>query len=506
MPSGETIVGQSRTVAETQAAPIAGALANTVPGRRRGWLVRRALVGADVVGLMTAFLFAQWLYGSSQGPDFPNRVSASFEIALFALTLPGWILLAKFYGLYEGDEERADHSTVDDVARVFNMLTVGTWVFYAATWLLDIANPQVHKLVCFWLAGAVLVPVARVGARTLCRRSASYQQNTVIVGAGLVGQSVARKIHQHPEYGVRLVGFVDDEPRERGAGLRDLTILGGPASLRSIVRQHDVERVIVAFTRDSHEQMVALVRSLDDLDVQIDLVPRLFEVLGPHVHMHAAEGLPLLGLPPARLSRSSLLLKRAMDLCCGVLGLVLLSPFMLAIAVAVVLESRGPVFFRQVRMGQGRKPFTIVKFRTMAVGADERKDEIAHLNKHLAGDSRMFKAAGDPRVTRVGRVLRRYSLDELPQLINVVRGEMSLVGPRPLILEEDRHVDNWARKRLNLKPGITGLWQVTGRSDIPFSEMVNLDYIYVSTWSIWQDVRLIFGTVPVMLRGTDGSC
>jgi exopolysaccharide biosynthesis polyprenyl glycosylphosphotransferase len=271
------------------------------------------------------------------------------------------------------------------------------------------------------------------------------------------------------------------------------------------VREHDVERVIVAFSRDSDERVVDLVRSLDDLDVQIDLVPRLFEVLGPHAHMHAAEGLPLLGLPPARLSRSSLLLKRAMDVLLAAAGLVLLSPILFAIALAIKLDSRGSVLFRQLRVGQGDRPFMILKFRTMVGDADARKEDVAHLNKHLCGDPRMFKVPNDPRVTRVGKFLRRHSLDELPQLINVLRGEMSLVGPRPLIVEEARYVDGWARKRVDLKPGITGLWQVLGRSDIPFDEMVNCDYVYVTTWSLWGDVRLLFRTIPVVLGTSGGS-
>jgi exopolysaccharide biosynthesis polyprenyl glycosylphosphotransferase len=505
MSSRELLVGEGPDVQQPKAGAHADSHDNGTVPRRRGWLVRRALAGADVIGLLTAFLSAQWLYGDHQ-LGFPDRISGSAEIALFVVTLPGWILLAKLYGLYEGDEERADHSTVDDVARVFNMLTAGTWIFFAATWSMDFANPQVHKLVSFWLAGVVLVPAARAGARSLCRRSTTYEQRTIVVGAGIVGQCVARKILQHPEYGVSVIGFVDDEPRERETGLRDLTILGGLADVRSIVRANGVERVIVAFSRDPHEEIVGLVRSLDDLDVQIDVVPRLFEVIGPHVHVHGAEGLPLLGLPPTRLSRSSLFLKRAMDVFLAATGLVVISPVLLAIATAISIDSGGPILFRQIRMGQSGRTFTILKFRTMTADADKRKHEVAHLNKHLAGDPRMFKVARDPRITRVGGFLRRYSLDELPQLVNVLRGEMSLVGPRPLILEEDRHVDNWARKRLNLKPGITGVWQVLGGSDIPFAEMVNLDYLYVSTWSLWRDVRLIFGTLPVMLRGSSETC
>ena len=178
----------------------------------------------------------------------------------------------------------------------------------------------------------------------------------------------------------------------------------------------------------------------------------------------------------------------------------MISPLLLAIAVAIKLEDRGPVFFRQVRMG-ANGTFRIWKFRTMWQDADARKHEFAHLNKHLApgGDPRMFKIDDDPRVTRVGRFLRRYSLDELPQLFNVVKGEMSLVGPRPLVLEEDRFVDGWQRSRLELLPGVTGLWQVHGGDDIPFVEMIRLDYSYVTSWSPGVDLRLLIRTLPILL-------
>jgi lipopolysaccharide/colanic/teichoic acid biosynthesis glycosyltransferase len=192
-----------------------------------------------------------------------------------------------------------------------------------------------------------------------------------------------------------------------------------------------------------------------------------------------------------------------MDLTLSIVGMVLVLPLFLTVAVLIRLDSPGPVLFRQLRMGAGEKPFRMFKFRTMAADADERKADFAHLNAHArpGGDPRMFKIERDPRVTRVGGILRRYSLDELPQLLNVVRGEMSLIGPRPLILEEDRHIGDWGRKRLLLKPGMTGLWQVLGRSAIPFEEMVKLDYLYVTTWSFTNDVRLLLTTIPAILRG-----
>jgi lipopolysaccharide/colanic/teichoic acid biosynthesis glycosyltransferase len=241
---------------------------------------------------------------------------------------------------------------------------------------------------------------------------------------------------------------------------------------------------------------------VQDLEVQIDIVPRLFEFVGPGVEIHTVEGLPLLGLPPLRLSRSSRLLKRATDLALTIPTLVVLTPVFALLALMIKVDSPGPVFFRQVRVGTAGRTFRIFKFRSMHADAEERKHEVAHLNRHLApgGDARMFKIVGDPRVTRVGKLLRRFSLDELPQLLYVVIGEMSLVGPRPLILDEDQYVERWARQRLNLKPGVTGPWQVLGRSEIPFAEMVRLDYLYVTRWSLLCDLRLMALTIPALCR------
>jgi lipopolysaccharide/colanic/teichoic acid biosynthesis glycosyltransferase len=209
---------------------------------------------------------------------------------------------------------------------------------------------------------------------------------------------------------------------------------------------------------------------------------------------------------PIESRRSLRAIKRATDVVVAFVALVVLSPLLLALAAAIKLTSRGPVFFRQVRIGANDQPFRIIKFRTMELDADERKGSYAHLNAHArnGGDARMFKIVGDPRVTPLGRFLRRYFLDELPQLFNVVTGRMSLVGPRPLIPEEDDHVPEWARRRLRVRPGMTGLWQVHGHSAVPFEEMIALDYTYVATWSFPNDVRLVLETIPLVLRG-DGD-
>jgi lipopolysaccharide/colanic/teichoic acid biosynthesis glycosyltransferase len=212
------------------------------------------------------------------------------------------------------------------------------------------------------------------------------------------------------------------------------------------------------------------------------------------------------GPSPIERRRSLRAVKRVTDLVVASLCVVLLSPLLLAIAIAIKVTSRGPVLFRQLRIGANDEPFQIVKFRTMRLDADERKSDFAHLNVHAqnGGDPRMFKIVDDPRVTPIGRFLRRYFLDELPQLVNVLTGRMSLVGPRPLIPEEDEHVPEWARRRLRVRPGMTGLWQVHGHSAVPFEEMIRLDYAYVTGWSYAGDFKLILETVPLVLRG-DGD-
>jgi lipopolysaccharide/colanic/teichoic acid biosynthesis glycosyltransferase len=208
-----------------------------------------------------------------------------------------------------------------------------------------------------------------------------------------------------------------------------------------------------------------------------------------------------------RLSRSARTLKRALDIAVAALCLIALSPLLVVLALAIKLDSEGPIFFRQWRIGTDDVPFELLKFRTMVADADERKAELAHLNKHAqnGGNGRMFKIVDDPRVTRVGRFLRRHYLDELPQLLNVLRAEMSLVGPRPLIPVEDQYAIGWARTRLDVRPGMTGLWQVSGGDSIPFEEMVELDCEYVRRWSFRRDLQLLWRTLPVVVRGGDGS-
>jgi exopolysaccharide biosynthesis polyprenyl glycosylphosphotransferase len=454
------------------------------------------LLLADLVGLLSAYVLTRLL--------FPAIAVGSHEdlwkTGAFAFTLPIWILLAKVLGLYDRDEERTDHSTADDLPGVFHLVTAGTWLLILVRLLTPYSNVRVERMLVFWMLAIILIMCCRAAARAYCRRHISFIQNTVIVGAGKVGQQIAHKFMTHPEYGVNVVGFVDDEPMERRADLENIAILGSPEQLPELVELLEVERVVVAFSNTSSRDSVALLRSLNTFEVQVDLVPRFYDLVSPGVDIHSVEGLPLIGLRPGGLSRSSQLLKRAFDLVVAAPLIVLLLPLGLVVALAIKLDSKGSVFFRQPRVGAGDRVFRIWKFRTMVEDAESMLADVAHLNRHLESgdDALMFKADADPRVTRVGRVLRRWSLDEVPQLLNVLAGQMSLVGPRPLVVHEAEHVAGWGRRRLDIRPGMTGLWQVLGRNEIPFDEMVKLDYVYVTTWSLRQDLQILLRTIPVV--------
>jgi exopolysaccharide biosynthesis polyprenyl glycosylphosphotransferase len=470
--------------------------------RRRGWLVRRALVGADLLGLIIAFLVAELLFGHQAiNGDAVDRTS---EAVLFALTLPLWVVAAKLYGLYDRDEERTHHSTVDDFTGVFHLVTVGAWLVFAGARLAHIATPDIVKIGAFWFAAIGGISALRAAARAGCRRHVSYLQNTVILGAGEVGQLIARKVLQHPEYGVNLVGFVDADPRKRRADLEHVAHLGSPDQLARLVAVLDIERVIFAFSRESDEEQLAMIRSLRDTGVQIDVVPRLFEVVSPNVDVHAVEGLPLVGLRPARLSRSSMALKRLIDVAGAALLLALASPLFAFIGWRIKRDSPGPIFFRQARLGLNQRSFMMLKFRTMKVGAPD-EDHRAYIEATMsrnavAGANGVFKLEREDVVTPAGRWLRRSSLDELPQLLNVLRGEMSLVGPRPCLAYEAERFAEHHFERFHVPAGITGLWQVTARAHSSFGEALDLDVAYARGWSLGLDLKLLLLTPVQLLR------
>jgi exopolysaccharide biosynthesis polyprenyl glycosylphosphotransferase len=268
-----------------------------------------------------------------------------------------------------------------------------------------------------------------------------------------------------------------------------------PTGLERVLAEHGVHRVILAPGRVPMDGLVHVVRRLRTYEVNVSILPATPAVAGYSVEVDHLYGLTLLGAKSFEMTRSSRLIKRSFDATASSLLLVLFSPLLMAIAVAIRLDSKGPAFFRQRRIGRHGEPFSMLKFRSMYVGSEHRREELRALNEAEG----LFKIERDPRITRVGRTIRRWSLDELPQLVNVLRGEMSLVGPRPLVPDEDSLVEGVYRRRLDLAPGITGYWQSLGASRIPLSEMVRLDYLYVASWSLWNDVRILLRTVPYVI-------
>jgi exopolysaccharide biosynthesis polyprenyl glycosylphosphotransferase len=452
---------------------------------------RRLLACADVLALLAAY-WAVWLV-------VPGDIGGESPALLGAL--PPWVLLNKLLGLYDRDANLIHKSTLDELPSLALSAVLGTaltFMLFPGVFGLELGRAETLAFLGF----TVLFTVAlRAIVRTAVVRRYP-RERCLIVGSGFVADLLARKINSHPEYGVELVGFVDVSEAAggrngNGNGNGAHSLVGDLERFEEVCSDLRVERVVIAFSSVSHEELINVICTSKTLQIKISVVPRLFEVIGHAVEVDQLEGTTLLGLRGFSRTRSSLVLKRMMDLAGAGVGLTLLAPLFLLIAAAVKLSSRGPVFFVQDRIGRGTEPFGMYKFRTMVLGADALQAELAHLNEVA---SPMFKMTDDPRVTRIGRLLRRTSLDELPQLINVLRGQMSLVGPRPLVPTEDDHVIGYHRERLDLTPGLTGTWQVLGRTTIPFHEMIKLDYLYVAEWSLWNDVKLLIRTAPLVLQ------
>jgi exopolysaccharide biosynthesis polyprenyl glycosylphosphotransferase len=443
--------------------------------RRRDRRYRRLLGLADVVAMTLALAICVPLLG--EGDTLTPLVGAGAPLIL---------VLAKVLDLYDRDELLLHKTTLDEAPKLFQVATLMALLLWLGHEFLIAGELGRKQVLGFWFVLAALLPAARASARLLARGLAQ-SENCLLIGPPDDCDRARRKIEASSSVDARVVAQVDLD----GASDAD----DAAAALALLARDHDIHRVVVAPPTTDQGEVLNLIRTAKNLGLKVSVLPRMLEVVGSSVEFDDVEGLGVLGVRRFGLTRSSWAVKRSMDLFGSLVALTLLAPVFAAIAVAIKLGSRGPVFFRQQRVGRDGRLFRMLKFRTMVRDADRMK---AELEQHNEAEG-LFKIADDPRVTKVGRVLRRTSLDELPQLINVLRGEMSLVGPRPLVLEDDQHVEGWYRRRLHLTPGMTGRWQVLGSARIPLAEMVKLDYLYVANWSLWGDVKILLRTAGFVL-------
>jgi exopolysaccharide biosynthesis polyprenyl glycosylphosphotransferase len=439
----------------------------------------RLILGADVVGGAAAGVAAAAV----------ADVTAGWVVAVVAGFAAAWPSLTYLCGLQSCTKLQVWASGVDEAPRLLVCGLLVSWPALGGFDLLNVPHPVRGALV-----GAAVAVVAGGTARALARLRlhslSAFRQRVLLIGSGHVAAQLVARMRRHGEYGLEPIGFVDDEPD--GSTAVGIPRLGRLDALPRLVERERPDRVVIAFTRADHEQLLGCLHVCRAAGITVDVVPRLFEFLDDTNGLEHLGGFPLLAVGPPSFSRLAHASKRALDLLGAAGALLALAPVLAAIAVAIRVDSQGPVLFRQRRSGRGGSEFTLYKFRSMAADAE--------VLTHASGS--IVKLRADERVTRVGRLIRRFSLDEAPQLVNVLRGDMSLVGPRPLVLAEQAALaEAWQYRRADLRPGLTGPWQVRGRSHIAFEDMIRLDYQYVAGWSLARDLKILLATVPAVLSG-----
>jgi exopolysaccharide biosynthesis polyprenyl glycosylphosphotransferase len=466
--------------------------------------VQRALVAGwivltDALALAAAFRLAYWIRFDLQITVAPEVIGTPSTYTQLAVTLiPLWLLLFAFSGLYD---PQAKVGGIRETSRCFSACTIATMLVVVATFLAPTFVVSRLWLIAVWGLSFVLVSINRFVQRRVVyalRRRGYLLRPALIVGTNEEARSLAGFLSDWQSSGVRTLGFVATRAHQSSPSM-PTPILGRTAELATLVAERRVEDVIVAITALPREELLWLCEELDALPVQLRLSSGLYELLTTRVEVRQLGTMPLLSLLKMRLDPAEALLKGAFERTAAFLGLLLLAPLLAALAVWIRLDSPGPVFHRRRVLGVGGQTFDAFKFRTMHVNGHEllntRPGAVAELESQ-------HKLKEDPRITNVGRFLRRYSLDELPQLINVLLGQMALVGPRMITPEE---AAKYGRHRLNLlsvRPGMTGLWQVSGRSDLSYEERVRIDMYYVRNYSLWLDLQILFiETLPAVIKG-----
>lgn len=455
---------------------------------RRDGIYRRSLAFADVASAAIAVLIGVPILGN----DALNPLAM--------LALPLVLVVGKVTGLYDRDEHLIKKTTLDEVPALFWVATLYALLIWLAGDLIVDGQFGRDQAVGVW----ALLFASMVTIRALARHLAgglSGEERCLVLGDADTAKWITRRFDEMPGVKARIVARAPMAPEPRsslsgsnGNGSNGHSGLNG--SLERLLTAEQIERAIIAPRGEISDDLLNTTRSLKSMGLRVSVLPRLPEVVGSSVELDDVDGITLLGMRRFGLSRSSGAVKRSFDFVGAGLALLALAPLLAAIAIAIKLDSRGPVLFRQRRMGRHGVSFEMLKFRTMVDGADAQKSALAARNE---ADGGLFKIKDDPRITRVGSRLRAISLDELPQLFNVLSGDMSLVGPRPLVLDEDDRIEGWRRSRLELPPGMTGPWQVFGSARIPLNEMVKIDYLYGANWSLWLDVKTLLRTVPFVL-------
>lgn len=456
----------------------------------------------DIVLINLAFAAAywvrydlQWFRAVDPVYDAPFRVYVPFALVLTVLLM----ITYKLGGVY--DQPRGA-SWLDEVYALVGGTTTGIVIIMAITFWF---RPLVYSRLMFIWAGGMIVALLSLSRlikrwvwESLMRRGIGVDR-VLIVGAGEVGRKLMRNIVAQPGLGYQVIGFVDDDPERNRTPIGRFKALGGIDNLPHAVQEEAIDEVIITLPWMYHRKILGIVRQCEREQVRARIVPDLFQLALSRVDIEDLGGIPIIGVKEISITGWNLAFKRASDIVLSLAGLILFSPLILLISVAIKLDSPGPVLFKQVRVGKGGRRFVFYKFRSMRQGAEEERPQLADRDE-VVGPT--FKIRHDPRCTRVGRFVRRTSLDELPQLYNVLRGEMSLVGPRPAIPLEVEQYQEWHLRRLEISPGITGLWQVSGRSQLTFDEMCLLDIYYLENWSPLLDLKIALKTIPAILVGT----
>jgi exopolysaccharide biosynthesis polyprenyl glycosylphosphotransferase len=470
-------------VAETVVQAIGGSTTSITPRHRARRLV---MLLSDAVALtlsmMIGLLVISPLDDSIEGIHRVVRDLKFVPVFLLAVCIHGgYSLTSQRLATKGGQARRA-------MARALSTGVLLSLAFDALLSMNDDRHLRIGEALAIGAPALLLLPALRHLVRRIPGLGRAQATRVMIVGSGRVATSVAARLGRCEE--VEVVGMVDDDPPP------GQPVLGGLGDLPRLIQQHRVDHALVAFSRTPSHQTLDQLRQSGS-QVSISVVPRLYEMLTWRSRLEELQGIPLLHVAPAELSRAARRIKRGMDIVVSSAALFVLSPVMLVAAIGIRMTSPGPVFFRQLRSGRGGVPFSIFKFRTMYVDAEDRRADLLADNEI---DSVLFKIRDDPRITKVGKFLRKTSIDELPQFINVLKGDMSLVGPRPFILEESAQIEGWATRRFDVPPGITGLWQVSGRSELTYDDLRHLDTVYVTSWSLWWDLRILAQTPGSVLK------